>query len=183
MLSLTPETRRERTYADHQRAEVWSRPYFDLLHVFSVDGRVHDPGAWRFRQAVFQPSISPATQHRENQLGLELVEESTRGPSDRRVYEADDYAVFYVPSDTRRITFDLRNPLPTTFSRTVTVRVDGHDAGRYEFAGDAWRTVEVPVEARNADNSPFCVELLLGPLTDGATTGTGEQRMLLRGDF
>ena len=182
-LSLAPDTRRERTYADHQWAETWARPYFDLLHVFSVDGRVDDPDAWRFRQAVFEPSSSPATQHRENQVGLEIVEEPAAEQSGRRVYQTDDYAVFYVPSDARHITFDLRNPPPTISARTVTVRVDGRDAGRYEIAGDGWRTVDIPVEARNDDSRPFCIELLPGPPTDGATTGAGDAGMLLRGDF
>ena len=182
-LSLTPETRRVRTYADHQRAEVWSRPYFDLLHVFSIDGRVNDPNAWRFRQAIFEPSISPATQRREHRFGLALVEEGAPGHSERRVYQAEEYAVFYVPSDARHIAFEARNVSATTSTRTVTVRVDGRDAGQYEIAGDAWRTVDIPVEARNADNSPFCVELFVGPLTRRAAAGTDDRSVLLRGEF
>ena len=43
--------------------------------------------------------------------------------------------------------------------------------------------LDIPVEARNDDSRPFCIELLPGPPTDGATTGAGGAGMLLRGDF
>ena len=77
----------------------------------------------------------------------------------------------------------LRNTPATTSSRTVTVRVDGRDAGQYEIAGDGWRTLDIPVEPRNAGNSPFCVELFVSSLTRGPTAETTRSGMLLRGDF
>ena len=48
VLALDPVRRRERTYAHHSwglglTANTWAGPWFDVLHLFTVEGRVGDP--------------------------------------------------------------------------------------------------------------------------------------------
>ena len=91
-----------------------------------------------------------------------------------------EYAAFFVPADTGRIAFDVRRT-PGAAARSVTVRIDGEVVGVHSLAGDVWRTLEYAVAARDADNSPYCVELLVDPVrreAGGVTRG-----VLLRGDF
>ena len=50
---------RERTYAHYEwgRRNTWGTgPYFDVLHVFSVNGRVTTPESWHYQQAIFEPT-------------------------------------------------------------------------------------------------------------------------------
>ena len=52
--AATPRTRR---YAHHPwRNADWSRPYFDVLHVFSVTERVTTPDSWHYQEAIFNPT-------------------------------------------------------------------------------------------------------------------------------
>ena len=181
VFALDPAAPRERTYAHHEwgRRNDWASPYFDVLHVFSVDGRVTDPEAWRYRQALFQPFADREAQRRAHRVGLHAVEDGTADQTGRRVYRTGDYAVFYAAPDTRRITFDVRNESAARPPRTVTVRIDGDVAGEHRLADEAWRTLAYPVAARGADDHPFCVELLVGPVR-AAGDGPGGG-VLLRG--
>ena len=52
VLALDPAGRPERTYAFHAaRQSEW----VDALHLFSVNGRVTDPGAWRYQRSIYDP--------------------------------------------------------------------------------------------------------------------------------
>ncbi len=56
-LRLAPDARRPRTFAFHSWGNAdWGREYMDALHVFSVDGPIHEPGSWRFQQTIADPS-------------------------------------------------------------------------------------------------------------------------------
>ena len=182
VLALDPAAPRERTYAHHEwgRRNGWASPYFDVLHVFSVNGRVTSPEAWRHRQALFQPTAYREAQRRAQRLGLDAVEDGI-ARTGRQVYRTDDYAVFYAAPDTRRITFDVRKPSTARSPQTVTVRIDGEVVGEHRLADETWRTLAYPVAARDADDSPFCVELLVSP---GRRAGEGSgSGVLLRGDL
>ena len=55
--ALEAATPRTRTYAHHSwHNGDWSRPYFEVLHVFSVTGRVTAPESWQYQQAIFDPT-------------------------------------------------------------------------------------------------------------------------------
>lgn len=183
VLALDPATPRERTYAHYEwgRRNGWGSPYFDVLHVFSVNGRVTNPEAWRYREALFQPTAHRDAQRRAHRVGLHAVEDGPADRTGRRVYRTGDYAVFYAAPDTGRITFDVRRESAARPPRTVTVRIDGEVVGEHRLADEAWLTLAYPVAARGAHDSPFCVELLVSPVgRAGESPGGG---MLLRGDF
>ena len=56
-LRLDPDARRPRSFAFHTWDNAdWRRPYMDALHVFSVEGPIHDPGSWRFDRTIPEPS-------------------------------------------------------------------------------------------------------------------------------
>ena len=56
-LQIDPTARRPRTYAHHTWVHAdWSRPYLDALHIFSIDGRITDPGAWTFETTIVAPT-------------------------------------------------------------------------------------------------------------------------------
>ena len=166
VLALDPATPRERTYAHHEwgMRNDWASPYFDVLHVFSVGGRVTSPESWRYRQAIFDPTGDLEEQRWAHRLGLVAVDDGTTAGMAPPVYRTDDYAVFYASPEARRITFDVRKASGALPSQTVTVRIDGQVVGEHELASDArWHTFSYPVETRNAANIPFSVELLLRP--------------------
>ena len=180
VLTLDPARRRERTYAHHSwglglTANTWAGSWFDVLHLFTVEGRVGDPAAWRYRQALFGPAADRDAQRRTHRVGL--TEEQHPKPG---VYRMGEYAAFFVPADTGRIAFDVRRATGAA-ARSVTVRVDGEVVGRHSLSGEAWRTLEYAVAARDAANSPYCVELLVDPVRREAGGATGG--VLLRGDF
>ena len=68
-----PAAPRDRTFATHDGDGTWRRPYYDLLHVFAVNGRVTDPEAWRYDRAVFAPSLDREAQWRTHRVGLWTV--------------------------------------------------------------------------------------------------------------
>ena len=180
-LALDPTASRERTFATHNGEGTWRRPYYDLLHVFSVNGRVTDPAAWRYERAVFEPTVDRAAQRRAHRVGLWPDAGGAPDPSGRPVYRTGEYAAFFVEPDTRSVSFDVRKAPAIASAQTVTVRIDGRVVGRHLLSADAWRTLEHPVEPRGADDSPFCVELLVSP---GWRDVAGNPRgVLLRGDL
>ena len=70
---------------------------------------------------------------------------------------------------------------PALATQTVTVRVDGVVVGRHALADDAWHALEYVMDARDAENSPFCVELLVSPVWHDADDHA--RGVLLRGDL
>ena len=183
-LTLDVDSTRQRTFTYHswggQGPNGPSSRWIDVLHLFSVDGRVVDPHAWRYRRAIFGPTDDPAAQHREHRIGL-WEDESDAAPRARRpVYRTGDYAAFFVPARTGRVAFDVRKA-PDLAEQTLTVRIDGELVGRHSLSADAWRTLDYAVPRRDADNSPFCVELLVSPVW--RDTDDNPHGVMLRGDF
>ena len=186
VLALDPARRRERTYAHHSwslrlTANTWASPWFDVLHLFTIEGRVGDPAAWRYREALFGPARDRDAQRRTHRVGLTTEEQHPEAaPAEPSLYRMGEYAAFFVPADTGRIAFDVRRA-PGGAARSVTVRVDGEVVDRHSLSGEVWRTLEYTVAARDADNSPYCVELLVDPVRREA--GVVTRDVLLRGDF
>ena len=59
VFAIEPTAPRERTYAHYEWGvrNTWTTgPYFDVLHVFSVNGRVTTPNSWHYKQAIFEPT-------------------------------------------------------------------------------------------------------------------------------
>ena len=179
-LAIDPEAPRARTFATHDGEGTWRRPYYDLLHVFSVDGRVTDPASWRYRRAVFEPTDDRAAQRRAHRVGLSEADDAGPAQAGSGPYWTGEYAAFFVPADTGRVTFDVRKA-PSVAAQAVTVRVDGTIVGRHALADDAWRTLDYALAARESEGSPFCVELLVDPAWRDA--GDRLRGVLLRGDF
>ena len=181
-LALNPAMPRERTYADHSwgRYNTSRSQYFDILHLYSVNGQATSADAWRYRRAIFAPGAKRNAQYLAHRIGMSAVEDNTAEPSVGQVYRTDDYAAFFVRPDAERIAFDLQ--ATDSASQTVTVRIDGHVVSRLALSGDTWRSIEYPVEPRDVGDSPFCIELLVGgPVTQSVESqSTG---VMLRGGF
>ena len=181
-LALDPTMPRERTYADHS----WGRQnnsqsrYFDVLHLYSVNGRVSSSDAWRYQRAIFNPTANRNAQYRAHRIGMSAAEDDTAGPAGGGVYRTDDYAAFFLRPDTERIAFDVRQA-PDSAPQTVTVRVDGHVVGRLSLSGDTWRSIEHPVEPRDVGDSPFCIELLVSPVAHDVESRS--HGVMVRGGF
>ena len=179
VLRIDPAEPRQRTYA-HHRPQARPNPFYDVLYVFSVSGRVDDQDAWSYHRTVFGPADDRAAQHREHQIGLVADPDVTTNHFGTRVYRTDEYAVFHAAPEDSRVTFDVRRMPAMATAQTVTVRVDGDIVNQHVLADDAWHTLSYPVEARSED-SPFCIELLTSPAWYDAT---GESwGPMLRGDI
>ena len=178
VLRIDPAGPRQRTYAHDANARP-SR-FFDVLYVFSVNGRVNDPDAWSYHRTVFGPTDDRAAQRRERQIGLSEDPDDAAAEPGTRSYRTDGYAVFYAATENSRVTFDVRRMPAMATTQTVTVRIDGDIVDQHVLADDAWHTLSYPVEARSED-SPFCIELLTSPVWYDAT---GESwGLMLRGDI
>ena len=166
-LSLDADKPRQRTFTYHswvgQGPNTLRSQWMDVLHLFSVEGRVTNPDAWRYRRAIFEPFKDRAAQRRRHRIGLWEDESAGLATTGRAAYWSGEYSAFFVPADTGRVTFDVRKA-PDLVEQTVTVRVDGEVVGRHPLSDDAWRTLDYAVPRRDADNSPFCVELLVSPV-------------------
>ena len=127
-VALDAATPRQRTFAYHswggQGPNTPSSRWFDALHLFSVNGRVTDPDAWRYRRAIFEPTDDPAAQRRRHRVGLWEEESDAPAAAGRPAYWTGDYAAFFVPAHAGRVRFDVRKA-PSLAAQTVTVRVDG----------------------------------------------------------
>ena len=56
-MRLSPDARRIRSFAFHTwRNADWRRQYMDALHVFSVEGPIHERASWRFERTIVDPS-------------------------------------------------------------------------------------------------------------------------------
>jgi hypothetical protein len=59
VLQIVEGARRSRSFAFHSwRNADWRREYMDSLHVFAVDGPIHEPTSWRFRETVVDPAAT-----------------------------------------------------------------------------------------------------------------------------
>ena len=185
VLRMDPTASRQRTYAHHKPEALpnpyYDDPFYDVLYVFSVNGRVNDPDAWSYHRSVFEPTDDRAAQRREHQIGLSADPDDTTTQSGTPIYRTDGYAVFYAAAENSRVTFDVRRIPAMAAAQTVTVRVDGDIVDQQLLADDAWHTLSYPVEARSSEDSPFCIELLTSPVWYDAT---GESYgLMLRGDI
>ena len=159
-LQIDPNVSRLRAYAHHAwRQEDWLRPYVDLLHVFSIDGRITDPSAWTFREAIFEPASDVNAQLKEHGVGLFPPEHERDGT----VQESDAHLVAYLPPDVRVFTVEAQRAPQTPFPQTATVKVDGLVVGQAEFTDDVWRTLRYELEARGKGDNPFCIEISVAP--------------------
>ena len=117
-LQIDPNVSRRRTYAHHTwRHEVWRRPYLDLLHIFSIDGRITEPSAWTFRTAIFEPVSDVKAQLEQHGAGLFPLEHETA----RTVQWGDVHIVTYLPPDARVFTVAAQKAPQAPFPQTATV--------------------------------------------------------------
>ena len=82
-LALDPAMLRERTYADHSwgRENNSQSQYFDVLHLYSVNGRASSSDAWRYQRAIFNPTANRNAQYRAHRIGMSAAEDDTAGPA------------------------------------------------------------------------------------------------------
>ena len=157
-----------RVFAHHTWSNAgWRRPYFDVLRLFSVDGPVLEPSAWKFQRAIFEPSDDLEEQLEQHQVGLSAVEQGTEG----RFRWGGSHVVTYLPSDARVFEFEVRTPPSATLPKTLTIRIDGEVAARRELVGDSWLTLQQPLTPRAQGTDPYCIELLVDPPWRGADRG------------
>ncbi len=148
---------RPRTFTFHSWNNAdWKRPYFDVLLLFDVNGRVLDAASWSFKQAILDPTnpSDDATQRLE--FGLSGV----RRENGEAFRWGARYAVTYLPASARTLRVTARKDAATTSRAAVTVRLDGRVAGRLELKRDGWHTWTHRLEPRKSGHLPFCVELL-----------------------
>ena len=178
VLRIDPAASRQRTYAHAWR--IRPVPFFDVLYVFAVNGRVTDGDAWSYYRSVFGPTDDRAAQRREHSIGLSADQDGPPNQDGTRIYRTDEYAVFYAAPENSRVTFDVRRIPAMATDQTVTVRVDGSIVDQRRLTDDAWHTLSYPVEPRS-EESPFCIELLISPVwydAEGESWG-----LMLRGDI
>ena len=179
VLRIDPAEPRQRTYA-HKPPGGRPSPFYNVLYVFSVNGRVTDPDAWSYDRSVFGLADDRAAQRREHQIGLFPDQDGTASQDGTRIYRTDEYAVFYAAPENSHVAFDVRRIPTMATAQTVTVRVDGDIVDQLLLTDDAWHTLSYPVEARSSD-SPFCIELLPSPVwydAEGESYG-----VMVRGDI
>ena len=159
-LQSDPNVSRRRTYAHHswQHAD-WGRRYFELLHVFSIDGRITQPSAWTFQAAIFDPAGDVDAQLKQHQAGLFPVEQGREGA----LQWGNGHIVTYLPPDTRVFTVAARKAPRAPSPQTVSLRIDGQLVGQYEFTDSEWHTLRHELEARAEGGNPFCIEILVDP--------------------
>ena len=159
-LQIDPNVSRRRTYARHSwENAAWGRAYVDLLHVFSIDGRITDPSAWTFETAIFEPTDDLSAQLKEHQSGLFPVE---RGSDGLRQW-GDAHIVTYLPPDARVFTVAARKASEASVPQSVTLKIDGVVVAEYELADNAWHTLRHELQAKGEGGNPFCIELLVDP--------------------
>jgi hypothetical protein len=159
ILKIDESVRRSRAYAQHSWTNAgWSRPYFDLLRLFSVEGPVLDPKSWTFQAALFEPAADLRAQLEEHQTGLFDIEQDADGP----FRWGDVHVVTYAPPDARTFVLKARKTSTAPPSVTLSVRIDGHVVARRAIS-DSWITLEQELPIRMKGANPFCIELLLDP--------------------
>ena len=159
-LQIDPNAGRRRTYAHHSWENAdWSRPYLDVLQVFSIDGRLTEPSAWAFQAAIFEPTNDLSTQLEQHQSGLFPVEQGRDGP----LQWGDVHVVVYLPPDAPVFTVAARKAQQAPFPQTVTVRIDGQVVAQHKLEENSWHTLRHELQARGEGGIPFCIELLVDP--------------------
>lgn len=154
---IDPETPRTRSYTHHSWTNAdWSRPYFDKLHIFSIDGRVTDPVSWRYQRVIFEPTDDLEAQLSAHRVGLT---EAADGP----FYWSDVQTVIYIPPDARRFTLEARKAMAITPTQTVTIRVNGQVVGEREFSDDKWHKLTYELGSQDDGTNPIPIELLVSP--------------------
>ncbi len=157
---IDPNVGRPRTYAHHSwRHGDWGKRYFDLLHVFSIDGRVTEPSAWAFQAAIFKSAGDVKARLGQHQTGLLPVAHGKDGA----FQWGDAHVVTYLPPDARVFTVDARKAPQATFPQTAVLRIDGQVVGEYELTDSSWHTLRHELEARGEGGDPFCIEILVDP--------------------
>ena len=125
-LQIDTNVSRRRTYAHHSWGEgAWGQLYLDLLHVFSIDGRITDPNAWTFQAAIFEPVSDVNGQLKQHRSGLLEVEFGGDGP----FQWGDIQVVTYLPADARVFSVSARKAPQAAAPQTLTVRIDGRGGG------------------------------------------------------
>jgi hypothetical protein len=159
VLRIAEDARRPRTYAEHPWGEAgdWSRSYFEVLHLFTVDGRVFNADSWSLQKALFEPGGDTRAVAR-GPVGLYQVERDADGA----FRWGAPYVVTYAPSDARTLAFDVRRAPQPGSLQTVTLRIDGRVAARHELVDDAWHSYRHELGPRGAAG-PFTIELLAAP--------------------
>ena len=177
VFAIEPEAPRQRTYVHHAWKNAdWGRRYYDLLHLFSVNGPVTDAASWRYERAIFEPTRDLDAQLRSHEGGLFDVEDGPDGPFRWSTYQA----VLYLRPDTPRFSFEARKAPQVTPAQHVTVRINGRVLGRHSLADDAWHRYEYDLAGDPTRADPYCVELLVTPhWRDSSNTAIGA---MLRGD-
>ena len=159
-LRIDPNVSRRRTYARHSWSNArWGRPYLDLLHIFSIDGRVTDPNAWTFQAAILEPASDVAAQLEQHGTGLFPLEQGR----DASFQWGDFHIVTYLPPDARVFSVAAQKAPQASFPQTVTLRIDGQVVAQYEFTDSLWHTLRYELETRGEGGNPFCIEILVEP--------------------
>lgn len=165
VLRIDENVGRPRVFAEHSWAQAgWRLPYFDVLHLFSVKGRVLDPGAWTFERAIFEPSDDLETQLARYEAGLFGVEWGADG----EFRWGGPQVVTYAPPDARSFTVEARKPPNMAQEQTLVVRIDGKVTARHQLTEGAWLRVEQALPSRRPGESPFCIELIVDRSWRGA---------------
>ena len=126
VLRIDPAEPRQRMYAHHNGSRgIRPNPFYDVLYVFSVNGRTTEPDAWTYHRSVFGPTDDRAAQRQEFQIGLSADPDDIADEAGARTYRTDGYAVFYAAAEDSRVTFDVRRMPAMATPQTVTVRIDG----------------------------------------------------------
>ena len=158
-LEVDPEETRQREYAGHSWHNAdWGRPYFDALHIFSVSGPATEPESWTFERSVFEPTDDLVAQLEAHEAGLLEEQRLPDGSFRWTTFQA----VVYVPPGTELFSAQVQKA-PSLATQNVRLRVDGRVVDQLELTDDTWQTIEIPLEPRGTDASPFCIELLVTP--------------------
>jgi len=159
-LALDPDAPRRRTYAYHSWSNAdWQRPYLDLLHVFSVEGRVLDPAAWQFDRVIFDRSSDLGEQLKTRRAGLSSARRGEHGS----FRQGGPHVVAYAPPDARAFEIRFARSPRATRPQSLTIRVDGREVARRHVADHAWHRVTVPLPARAPGDPPITIELSAAP--------------------
>jgi len=160
VIDLEAGTPRARTYAYHSWQDAdWQRPYLELLHVFTVEGRVVDPAGWRFDRTIFEPAKPLERQLIEKRSGLSAVQRQD-GEAFR---QGEAHAVVYAPRDARALELRIARSPRATRGQTLTVRIDGRPAATRHVDDYGWHGLTVPLRPRQEDGPPFTIELITAP--------------------
>lgn len=158
-IEIDPAAPRARTYSYHSWQDAdWQRTYLELLHVFSVEGRVVDPAAWQFDRTIFEPEEPLERQLTEKQAGLSPA----RRDDGEAFRQGEAHVVVYAPADARALELRFARSPRATRPQSLTVSVDGRPAASRRIADHAWHGLTVPLRPRPG-GPPFTIELETAP--------------------